>query len=88
MDEETFYTIPEAAAKLRVKRDAIYKWMREGRLSFVIVGSQRRITGSAITTFVREGTATERADDDKMDTQSIRLSQVAAVKHADLAEAY
>ena len=55
MDEETFYTIPEAAAKLRVKRDALYKWMRQGRLAFVVVGSERRITGSALTAFIRSG---------------------------------
>lgn len=55
MNEETFYTIPEAAAKLRVTRAAIYKWMKQGRLAFVLVGSERRVTGSAIDAFVRSG---------------------------------
>jgi len=76
MDEETFYTIPEAAAKLRVKRDAIYKWMKEGRLEFVIVGSQRRITGSAIAAFVKAGKVDEggRSDVQSPDTKIHRLA--------------
>jgi len=55
MDEERFYTIPEAAAKLRVTRAALYKWMKQGRLAFVLVGSERRITSSAIDAFVKAG---------------------------------
>jgi excisionase family DNA binding protein len=55
MDEETFYTIPEAAAKLRVTRAALYKWMKQGRLGFVLVGSERRITSSTIDAFVKRG---------------------------------
>jgi len=72
MDEERFYTIPEAAAKLRVKRDAIYKWMREGRLEYVIVGSQRRITSSAIDAFVKAGKVDklDRSDLQSNDTRT------------------
>lgn len=55
MDEETFYTVPEAAKKLRVTRAALYKWMKAGRLAYVVVGSERRITGSAIDAFVKAG---------------------------------
>lgn len=55
MDEETFYTVPEAAKKLRVTRAALYKWMKEGRLEYVVVGSERRITGAAITAFIKAG---------------------------------
>lgn len=57
MDEETFYTIPEAAKKLRVTRAALYKWMKSGRLTYVVVGSERRITGSAIAAFVKLGSS-------------------------------
>ena len=62
MDEERFYTIPEVAAKLRVTRAAIYKWMKEGKLAFVMVGSERRVTSSAIAAFVQEGHAKPRVD--------------------------
>ena len=61
MDDERLYTIPEAATKLRVKRDAIYKWIREGRLDYVVVGSQRRITSSAIDAFIKASTEAEKA---------------------------
>jgi len=65
MSEETFYTIPEAAAKLRVTRAAIYKWMKQGRLEYVMVGSERRVTGSAIAAFVRSS-----GDNQGIDTHS------------------
>lgn len=64
MDEETFYTIPEAAKKLRVTRAALYKWMKEGRLKFVLVGSERRITSSAIDAFVKAGNVSKASADD------------------------
>jgi excisionase family DNA binding protein len=63
MVEETYYTIPEAAEKLRVTRAALYKWMKAGRLSYVIVGSERRITGTAIAVFVRHGEAGKEDSD-------------------------
>lgn len=81
MDEETFYTIPEAAAKLRVKRDAVYKWMREGKLEYVIVGSQRRITGSAITAFVKAGRI------DKPDLPDVQSTDIRTPGHAEPARA-
>lgn len=65
LDAETFYTIPEAAAKLRVTRAAIYKWMKQGKLEFVIVGSERRVTGAAITAFIRAGREVEYTSPDQ-----------------------
>lgn len=70
MDEETFYTIPEAAKKLRVTRAALYKWMKQGRLAFVLVGSERRITSSAIDAFVKAG------DVDKADRSDLQSSDI------------
>jgi excisionase family DNA binding protein len=67
MDEERFYTIPEAAKKLRVTRAALYKWMKQGRLAFVLVGSERRITSSAIDAFVKAG---QVDNGDRSDLQS------------------
>lgn len=60
MDEETFYTIPEAATKLRVTPAAIRKWIAQGRIEVVYVGADRRITGQALETFVRESTAARK----------------------------
>lgn len=53
---ERLYTIPETAEYLRVTRAAVYKWIREGRIGVVYVGSERRITQSAIDAFVQEST--------------------------------
>jgi excisionase family DNA binding protein len=32
MDDERVLTVPEVAAKLRVREDAVRRWLREGRL--------------------------------------------------------
>jgi len=77
MDEETFYTIPEAAKKLRVTRAALYKWMKEGRLKFVLVGSERRITSSAIDAFVKAGNV-DKADRSDLQSTDIKSSSLAA----------
>lgn len=49
---EQFYTIEEVAEALKVTRAAIYKWMKEGKLEYVSVGSDRRIPQSALDTFL------------------------------------
>jgi excisionase family DNA binding protein len=77
MDEETFYTIPEAAKKLRVTRAALYKWMKEGRLGFVLVGSERRITSSAIDAFVKAGKV------DKPDQSDLQSPDIRTPGHAE-----
>jgi excisionase family DNA binding protein len=62
MNEE-YYTPVEVAERLKVKPPTIYKWMREGRLKFVYVGADRRITGSAIAEFVRASTEAAQGDE-------------------------
>lgn len=54
MDEE-YYTVDEVATRLKVSRDAIYKWMQQGRLAYVLVGTRRRITSSGLRAFVKPG---------------------------------
>lgn len=54
MDEE-YYTVDQVAKRFQVTRAAVYKWMRQGKLEYVIVGEDRRITGSALKAFVRPG---------------------------------
>ncbi len=60
---EKLYTIPEAAEYLGVTRQAVYKWMRQGRLRFVIVGADRRIPESALLAFVRPGGPSQAGGD-------------------------
>jgi excisionase family DNA binding protein len=55
MNEE-YYTVEEVAKKFKVTKAAVYKWMRQGDLPFVIVGKERRVTGSALKAFVKPGT--------------------------------
>lgn len=60
--QEEYFTIPEVAKKLKVTRAAVYKWIAQGKLKVVYVGADRRITGSAIESFVKLSTES-RADD-------------------------
>ena len=60
MDEQ-YYTPKEVAGHFKVKLPTVYKWMREGQLEYVIIGADRRITGSAIRAFVRKGTEVQPA---------------------------
>lgn len=54
---EELYTPVEAAKLLKVTKAAIYKWIKEGRLAVVYVGSDRRITRGAIEAFIAASTA-------------------------------
>lgn len=61
--EERYYTIDQVAELFGVTRAAVYKWMKAGQLKYVLVGSHRRITQSAINAFVKEGNAEDVIDD-------------------------
>ncbi|HEY3230454.1 MAG TPA: helix-turn-helix domain-containing protein [Roseiflexaceae bacterium] len=54
MDDE-YYTVEEVAKRFKVTKAAVYKWMRAGDLPYVIVGKDRRVTGSALKAFVKPG---------------------------------
>lgn len=54
MDEQ-YYTVDQVAKRFQVTRAAVYKWMRQGKLDYVIVGEDRRITSTALKAFVRPG---------------------------------
>lgn len=60
MDQE-YFTIPEVAARLKVTPAAIRKWIAQGKIEVVYVGSDRRITSDAIAAFVKASTETRRA---------------------------
>ncbi len=61
--EEEYFTPVEVAQKLKVTRAAIYKWMAEGKLEYVFVGSDRRITRAAIEAFIKVSTAARKGED-------------------------
>ena len=60
MDQE-YFTIPEVAGQLKVTPAAIRKWIAQGRIEVVYVGSDRRITRTAVEAFVRNSTAASKA---------------------------
>jgi excisionase family DNA binding protein len=60
MDVE-YFTIPEVAEKLKVTRAAVNKWISQGKIDVVYVGSDRRITGAAIEAFVQASTKARKS---------------------------
>ncbi len=48
MPLEEYYTIEELAEKLKVTRQAIHNWIKEGRIDSIKIGRARRIPASAV----------------------------------------
>ena len=55
MPLEEYYTIEEVADRLKVTRQAIHKWIKDGRLESVKAGRARRIPRSALERLLHEG---------------------------------
>lgn len=45
---EQYYTIEEVAEKLKVTRQAIHNWIKEGRIDSIKIGRARRIPAASI----------------------------------------
>lgn len=56
MGEDELLTIEEVAALAKVKKPAVHKWLREGKLEWVAVGGERRVWRSAFDAFVAQST--------------------------------
>lgn len=67
MDRE-YFTVAEVAEKLKVSKAAVNKWIAQGRLECVYVGSDRRITSDAIDAFIQASTDEARASKGLRDT--------------------
>lgn len=52
--EDKFYTPDEIAKQLKITRQAINKWIREGKLKAVKLGRIWRIPESALQEFIKE----------------------------------
>ena len=79
MDQE-YFTIPEAAEKMRVTTAAIRKWIAQGKIDVVYVGSDRRITGAAIEAFIKASTEARKT---KRDAGSAKMdAEIPALGHA------
>ncbi len=55
MSLPALYTPEEAAAKLKVTRRAVYKWLMAGRLNGLRVGQHWRITEDELINFMQQG---------------------------------
>jgi excisionase family DNA binding protein len=55
MSLPALYTPEEAAAKLKVTRRAVYKWLMSGRLNGLRVGQHWRITEDELINFMQQG---------------------------------
>jgi excisionase family DNA binding protein len=64
MDDE-YFTVEEVAKRFKVTKAAVYKWMRAGDLPYVIIGKDRRITGSALKAFVKPGRSSEETPEER-----------------------
>jgi excisionase family DNA binding protein len=65
--QEEYYTVKEVADRLKVTRQAVYDWIRDGRLRAVKVGRRTRVPGSAVTEFlqpIQPGDQIETDDDE------------------------
>ena len=77
MDTE-YFTVAEAAKKLKVTPQAIYKWIAQGKLQAVYVGSDRRVTSEAIKEFVQNSTKAAKIDDPGTIETDTRMPSLAA----------
>ena len=51
---EQYYTIEEVAEKLKVTRQAIHNWIKEGRIDSIKIGRARRIPAASIERLVEQ----------------------------------
>ncbi|NCB75109.1 MAG: DNA-binding protein [Clostridia bacterium] len=51
---ENYYTAQEVADRLKVKRQTVYTWIREGRLQADKIGRTRRISETQLQNFMAE----------------------------------
>jgi excisionase family DNA binding protein len=61
--QEELFTPLEVAERLKVTRQAVYRWMKDGKLDYVYVGSDRRITASALAGFIKASTEAGKAEE-------------------------
>ncbi len=50
--EETYYTLPEIAEKLKVSRRTVYRWVQAGELPAYKLGGEFRITERDLEKFL------------------------------------
>lgn len=64
MMDEKQYTVQEIAKHFRVSRQAIYDWIKEGKLGAIRLGDRVRIPESALRAFIQVITPGEQVRDE------------------------
>lgn len=54
--EPDLLTVREAACYLRVRKDTLYKWLREGKIPHIKINRHIRVARTALDKFILEGT--------------------------------
>jgi excisionase family DNA binding protein len=62
IEEAVWFSIPEAAEYLGISEPTIYRWMREGKLSFYKVGDSTRFKKENLDMVFEKHTGTHEAD--------------------------
>jgi excisionase family DNA binding protein len=80
---DEMYTVAEVARYFKVTTAAVYKWMTLGKLEYIKVGNDRRVTRGAIDAFIKASTESRPGDDSgKIDTQIGTSGHVAPFEYA------
>ena len=61
-DDKTWYSVHEAAQHLGVSEPTIFRWMKEGLLSFYKVGGSTRFTREGLDAVVEKSTGRKEAE--------------------------
>ena len=61
-EEKRWYSIPEAAEYLGVSEPTIFRWMKEGALSFYKVGGATRFTQEGLDAIIEKSTGRKEAE--------------------------
>jgi excisionase family DNA binding protein len=61
-ETKDWYSVPEAAAYLHVSEPTIFRWMKEGTLSFYKVGGATRFTREGLDAVIEKSTGRKEAE--------------------------
>ena len=51
-NDDEFYTVDQVAQRMKITRDAIYKWIKNGRIKALRAGRVYRILGKNLNEFL------------------------------------
>lgn len=86
---EELYTVDEIMAFLKISRDTLYRYMRDGIIPFVQIGGQRRFIGTQVSKAIKDlqkrqhvnGLRNVRMDAPEKVSMSVRNDTLSDVKH-------